>query len=342
MNMSTDLITSETVDFNEAVELASFWLEHAGSDFQPEFPRIKSKGGLLDFGDELPPAKSARGIVVAWHPATRLYLTKLDDAEEGASRRPDAWSNDGKVQVVPHETLQKIAEINVQRVADGLAPLPNPDVNLEACPYSKWADEFASGRTPLGSTKGKDSNEYRELFIVLTDADTIVPFQLTIPATSVKAWNGKGGYVNKLMTFGTHWSQTETVINAAVEKSGGNEWTVFSFERGRKIEPTVKAQSYEYAKGVEAYVKQDPFAIARAAELAAPVEQAQLPAPVAPVEPVATVDLEALAEPVVAEAPVEPAAEPEAPAADPGVEAVAEAFNAEPVAVGVGADGIDF
>jgi hypothetical protein len=233
------------------------------------------------------------------------------------------------VQIIPAETFEKIDEKNAERQAAGRPLLPYPSRDLASCPYNRFAGDFPTGTTPLGSTSGKDNNEYRELFIVLAGAESVVPYQLSIPATSLKAWDGRGGYANGLITKGIRLSTVETVITAASTKVGANEFTTFTFSRGGKLAPDVKDKARAYAVGVQDFVKRDPFAVARAAtnELAAPEQPALEAAPVQ--EPVQEAVQEAVH--VAAEEPVvetEPA-----PVEAPAVQ--------EPVAVG-SADDIEF
>src|SRR5690349_1635917 len=129
---STELVTADSYDFDSAEELAQVWLEESDGDFTPEFPRVKAKGGIFNFGDDIQPSREARGVIVAWHKSSRLYLEDFDDADD-AGRRPDAWSTDGKVQVVPPETYEKIERLNAERSSKGLPLLPPPNRNLAEC-----------------------------------------------------------------------------------------------------------------------------------------------------------------------------------------------------------------
>lgn len=343
--MTTELATRADYDFDEAQGLAQIWAEESDGDFTPEFPRLRAANGIFDFGEDLAPAREARGVVVAWHKSTRLYLSEKDGDE---NTRPDAWSNDGKVQVVPAETIQKIDGINVLRAQANHAPLPYPHPDLTQCPYNKFAGDFPGKVTPLGATSGKDNNEYREIFIVLHGAESVVPYQISIPATSLKAWDGRGGYATGLITKGIRLAAVETVISATVEKGSGNEWTTYSFSRSRKLDDDTKNKALGYSHGVKEFVKQDKFAAARTteatlavgtvAQLAAPVAVAQAvaaaAAPVAAAQPapVAIAQPQSVAPaPIATPVPVAPVPVVEAPA--PVAVPVAPAAVAAPVPV---------
>lgn len=338
-----ELATSADYNIDGFEGLAQVWAEESQGDFVPQFPRIKAKGGILDLGEEFAPMKSIPVVVIGWHKSSRLYFEKPEDGTE--NRRPDAWSADGKTQIVPQETIDKVTAWNAyrQQHSQPLLPYPNPD--LANCPYNKFARDLPGGVSPLGKTSGKDNNEYRELYVLLPGAESPVPYQLSVPATSLRAWDN---FANGLITKGIRIASVEVIIDAATEQAGANEWTVFSFRRGRKLDDELKAKTLAFADGVKQFIRNDPFAVARgnaaAALVAGPaqpvleapaVPQAALPAaPVAPVaQPVpptpANLDaafaqaqtsapapvVEAAPAPAPAEAPVAPAAPaPAAPA----------------------------
>jgi hypothetical protein len=331
--MSNELVTSETYDFESAADLAQVWLEESDGDFTPEFPRIKVPSGgatTWEIDDDVAPTRELAGVVVAWHKSSRLYLESFESSDE-SSRRPDAWSTDGKVQIVPSETYEKVDRLNAKNGTN----LPYPATDLSVCPYNKFIGDAGAAVLP-GQSSGKANNEYRELFIVLRDAESVVPYQVSIPASSIKAWDGRGGYANGLITKGIRLATVETVLTLSKEKGPGSvEYSRVEFRRGNKLAPELKAAALAYSEGVKDFVKRDPFAVARAgAAIEAPAPQAALPA--------AT-----FGENVTPQA----APAPETPAQEPAQEvaAIAEAFDAAPevateqVAVAAGsADDIDF
>lgn len=287
-----ELATAADYDFAGFENLVDVWRSESDGDFTPEFPRIKAKGGIFDLGEEFAPVRAFAGIVVAWHKSSRLYLDAYGEGDD-ANKRPDAWSTDGKTQIVPQETLEKVARINQERANAGRQDfLPVPHTDLATCPYNKFVGD--PGVAVLdGQTSGKANNEYREVYIVLPGAESVVPYQLSIPATSLKAWDGRGGYANGLITKGVKLASLETIFEATVEKSGSVEWTVFSFRRGRKLDPSIRDLSISFGEGIRDFVKHDPFAVSRGAvvnnlvagppvaQIAAPVPaQGALPAPV--------------------------------------------------------------
>lgn len=294
-----ELATAADYDFAGFENLVDVWRSESDGDFTPEFPRVKAKGGIFDLGEEFAPVRAFAGIVVAWHKSSRLYLDAYGEGDD-ANKRPDAWSTDGKTQIVPQETLEKVARINQERAAAGRTDfLPVPHTDLATCPFNKFVGDPGVALLD-GQTSGKANNEYRELYIVLPGAESVVPYQLSVPATSLKAWDGRGGYANGLITKGVKLASLETIFEATVEKSGSVEWTVFSFRRGRKLDESIKHLSITFGEGIREFVKHDPFAAARGAvasnlvagppvaQLAAPVQpQAALPAaPAAPAQPV--------------------------------------------------------
>lgn len=254
--MTTELVTAETYDFASATDLAAIWAEEGVT---PEFPRIKTPAGgstTFEVDEDVDPTRELRGVIVHWHAASRLYLESFEDSDD-SSRRPDAWSLDGVVQVVPSETHAKIEALNVQRAADGKPLLPTPLADLAQCPYNKFAGDFASQTTPLGKTRGKDNNETRELYIVLADAETIVPYHLSIPPSSLKNWNGKGGYLPALVTKGGRLAKVETIITLEKVKGAGSiEYGVYNFAKAtdRKLAPDVAAASAEFAAGIKTFL----------------------------------------------------------------------------------------
>lgn len=326
--MSTELVTAETYDFASATELAQVWLEESDGDFTPEFPRIKvpSGGGTTwEVDDDVAPTRELAGVVVAWHKSSRLYLESFESSDE-ASRRPDAWSTDGKVQIIPSETFEKIDRINAERGTK----LPYPHTDLSTCPYNKFVGDAGAAILP-GQTSGKANNEYRELFIVLRDAESVVPYQVSIPASSIKAWDGRGGYANGLITKGIRLATVETVLTLTKEKGPGSvEYSRVEFRRGNKLAPELKTAALEYSEGVKDFVKRDPFAVARAGApaLEAPASPAALPA----------ASHEGSDAPQAVQAPEPTEA---APVVEAAVEAISEAFDATTVAAGT-ADDIDF
>lgn len=273
--MSTDLVTRETYDFDSATELAQVWAEESQGDFTPEFPRIKTPAGgatTFEIDDDIAPTRELAGIVVAWHKSSRLYLESFDNSDEG-SRKPDAWSTDGKTQIIPQETYAKIDRINAER---GLA-LPYPTTDLTTCPYNKFVGDAGAAILP-GQTSGKANNEYREIFMVLRDAESVVPYQLSIPASSIKAWDGRGGYANGLITKGVRLAHVETLVTLRAEAGPGNvKYSAYEFKRGAKLDDALKAKALEYAQGVKDFVTRDPFAIRAAAPQLEAAEQPALP-----------------------------------------------------------------
>lgn len=242
--MSTDLTTTTNkYDLASVAETAASWREELGDDFVPEFPRIKVPGGGATVweDDEGNPHKTLIGVIVGFHKSTRLYLEKLEGSE---AARPDAWSVDGKTQVVPQETIEK-----AQRLG-----LPIPLTNLALCPYYQWDSTILVG----GSGKGKATREYREVYLLLENHG-VVPFHLSVPATSIRDFDK---YAQSVVMRKGSLSAVETVFGLERQDGGGSvQYSTVTFARGDELSPSDAAAAKQYARQVRALVTQDPFVV---------------------------------------------------------------------------------
>jgi hypothetical protein len=111
--MSTELVVQGTYDLEIAQNAVDLVKEELGEDAKIPYTRVKvPSGGSTAWEDpasidpENPdPIKELRGVIVGHRKVSRLYFTSFDERGEGDSGRPDAWTNDGKIQVVPEETV---------------------------------------------------------------------------------------------------------------------------------------------------------------------------------------------------------------------------------------------
>lgn len=329
--MTTEIATKQEYNLDAAGQLAQVWREEGGPDFQPEFPRIKvpSGGGTTWEDPDDPtfqPTRDLRGIIVGHHTSTQLYLERYEDADEGG-RRPDAWSNDGIVQVIPPETYDKIQRLN----AENGWSLPFPSKNLADCPYNKFPSDGGIV-LPGQSANSKANSEYRELYMVLHGSPAPIPYQVRIPSASISAWDGRGkGYKTRMLTRGIRLASLETVLTLAQEKGPGNViYSKVAFAPGRLLADDLRLQATEFAEGIKEIVTNDPFAVSRGAVPVAieATPMAQLPAPaVAPVYADVQAAIPAAPAPQaapVAPAPVQAAPPVAAPPAAPVPAAAAE------------------
>lgn len=319
--MSTDLVPVGTYDLSEVEETASIWREELGDDFVPEFPRIKVPAGggtTWEIDEDTPPTRELNAVVVAHHKSSRLYLDPFEDSGDG-NRRPDAWSLDGKVQVVPEETRAKIDAKN----AAG-ANLPYPLTDLSQCPYNKFPSD--GGVQLPGAGAGKSNREYRELYILVNGSDSAVPYQLSVPATSIKTWDR---YAAALVMKGHRIAGVETVITLVKERSaGGFDHSKVEFRRGAKLDPSDAPKLLEFSRGIKDIVKRDPHTAPVAADAGDDAFEAAVVAPAPAPLPPAPAQAAPLPEPATQEAPAvhEPVADPAVP--DPAPEPVAVAAAA--------------
>jgi hypothetical protein len=293
-----------------ASALAEVWREEGGPDFQPDFPRIKvPAGGGTTWEDRddptFQPTRELRGVIVGHRPSTQLYLEKFEDSDEGG-RRPDAWSNDGVVQVVPQETYEKIAALNA---ANGWS-LPFPSRNLAECPYNKFPKD-GGVVIPGRNTDTPVNSSYRELFMVLHGSPAPIPYLVRLSAASIPAWEGRGkGYKGRLLTRGIRLASVETILTLTPEQGPGNViYSKVEFHPGRPLEPALLAQTTEFAAGLKPVISSDPFAISRG--VAQPAELAAPAAPLAALPVGQPVPVAAVGAPVPVAAPVAaPVAQP--------------------------------
>lgn len=250
--MSTELVVAEKFELTDASGFAEIWRDEMGDEVPP-IARIKapSGGGTAwevpgDDPENPDSVKELTGIVVAHHPSSKLFLDSYDDRQAGDSGRPDAWSNDGKVQVVPAETIAKCKERG----------LPIPSTDARNCPYGQWESASLLGKAGTGKAR----NEYHELYIYLGDG-AVFPTQVSIPAGSLKNWKTFSG----LSVVGRGLRFTQVVVGLSLKKTknaANKEFSEVTFRVIERLDPALAAQFFEYSRGVKSLVQKDPFAAA--------------------------------------------------------------------------------
>jgi len=248
--MSTDVVPSENFLPTAAAGFADAWREEMGDEL-PEFPRVKIPAGggsawEIPSGDPDNPdiAKELVGVIVAHHATSRLYLESFEDRTSDSTGRPDAWSIDGKVQVVPAETLEKVKELG----------LPAPLTDLAACPYN----QFGSAHLLGGSGNGKASRNYHEVYLYLGNG-AVFPVQVSIPATSIKAF--KTYLSQSVLGRGLVPSQVLTKLSLKkVQSGGGIDYSTVVFANVGPLDEAVAAEIKKFSGDIKAIVSRDPFA----------------------------------------------------------------------------------
>lgn len=339
----TEFATAADYNIDGLDQLAQVWAEAAQGDpnFRPILPVLKvPAGGSTTWEDKddpsFQPRRELEVVILHSQVTTQLYLTDYEEQDETQGNRPDAWSDDGIVQVVPQETYAKIDALNAQ---NGWA-LPYPTTDLRTCPFNKFVGDPGAAVKP-GQTGGKWNAEYHELYVVVRGSQEPVPYKVRVSPASIKQWAGSRGYKNRLLSRGVRLHTIETVLTLQPVKSGNVSYSEIIFNSGRRLDPALMQKMGELAEGIRSVSQGGMFSIgaaplaqqivaaapvARVADPAAPVQAAPAPVQAAPVPAAAAALDEAYAN-AVAEEPV-----PAAPAADPGVAAVTEAFGAVPAA----------
>lgn len=313
--MGTEVELASHYQLEAAGNFADLWAEELGSDFDPSLViqriKIPSAGGIAwevpNGSDEPDVVKDLQGVIVAHHQSSRLYFDSFEDRNPDDSGRPDAWSVDGKVQVVPEETVLK---------AKGRG-WPVPSTDLTRCPYNQFGSLNSIAGRPGNS---KLNRNYVELFLFL-GGDTMFPYQVSIPATSLKAWRQYAAQA--VLAKGKRLTDVVTSLKLVKEQSQGDiTYSSVVFSVADVLPGPTALQLREYSQGIKQLVTRDPFAKLRTDNER---DEGYFEPANAAVEAATEVDNGAVVE----------------PAGDAGVEAVAQAFDATPVGA-TAADGIDF
>lgn len=264
--MSKELIKADAgrYDVQVARDAAQLWQEELGPEFTPTFPRLKvPAGGGTSWDDPFSPdpespdqAKDFTGIIVGKRKVSRLYLTNFDDRDAEDSGRPDAWSIDGKTQIVPQATVDKIKTLNADREANGIAPLPVPSRQIANCPYSQFGSAGLLGK----AGKGKATNDYLELYLYADGKP--LPVLLAVPAGSIA---NATKHLQAIVQLGKPLSAVETVVALKKAKSGqGITFSEVTFAIGAPLEPSLAQSLKGYELELKPILEADPFAQAQA------------------------------------------------------------------------------
>lgn len=246
---------------------ASTMREEFGEDFVPKFNRVQVPGaGSTTWEDAQGNAsKELTGVIVAVRKFTRLYLEKGDGSED--SKRADAYSYDGKTQIISPGAQEKAKRL-------GLPPILE---DLSRCPYYKWFGDEGAAHLP-DQKGGKATREYREVYLVTTGS--AFPQVLQVPTTSLKAADE---HLNQLaQTDRMSLSGYESILTLEKHDGGSFKWSTVNFKIGERLGDADFLAARELGKNVRAFIQRDSYAT----ETHAPQEtavQAEVVTPV-PVE----------------------------------------------------------
>lgn len=248
---STDLVIADQFALEEAEDFAATWAEEMGEEAELPFPRIKvpSSGSTVweipgDDPDNPDTAKDLVGVIVAQRSIGKLFLDDYDSREEGDSGFPDAYSPDGKVQIIAPGTLEKCEERG----------LPAPHTSTATCPY--W--QFGSAALLGGRGAGKAVNQYQEVYLHL-GGENVLPHRILVPAGSLKNWRAFAGPTVIIR----HKRFTNVVVGLSLKKErnpAGKDYSVVQFRVVERLPDTLQAKFYEFGRGIKAVVDQDGFA----------------------------------------------------------------------------------
>lgn len=235
--MSTDLVTTSGVALEGYFPGADTGIDAEEMfGLTPDMNRITiPAGGALSFevpGDdpERPESLPAlEGIVVHHHAAGVLWLTSMDDRNDGDSQ-PHAFSDDGVTQIVSPEAIELCK-------AKGW---PIPSTDFASCPYNQWGS--ATIVDPSANPKGKATKNLRRLYLLR--AGQVAPDLLTLPPTSLKPWSNYvvrvGGSANVL-----------TKITLKRQERGSIKWSIAQFQNLGVLPEELRAQAREVADQIK-------------------------------------------------------------------------------------------
>lgn len=167
--------------------------------------RIKpaTTGLLMDAANpDDEPVQEVKGVIVFGAKYKAFYMEKYDP-DSAEKKPPDCFSHDGK------------------------APSPDSENKQAAACKGCANNEFESA--DVG--KGKACRDMRRLFLLLSvkeGEEAIMPIQLNVTPTSLKAWDE---YMGKLLMFGISVDKVQTIIKAK-QKSRDDKYCVLSFSKG--------------------------------------------------------------------------------------------------------------
>lgn len=247
--MSNELVKYdfEVGEVGEFAQLVEDELD--GVEIRLDRVKIPAGGGTAweiptDDPDNPDVAKEIVGVIVDHHKASRLFFDRFEDRTEGESRRPDAWSVDGKTQIVPEETIRKAQERGI----------PVPHTDLATCPYNK----FGSAAELLGqSGKGKANREFREVYVLREGSP--LPIQISIPSTSMKNFdNWLSNVVTKQQRRAS--GVIAKLVLKKTESAGGITYSQVHLTTVDKLDPEKAAAIRNYGEGLKSITRRDPFA----------------------------------------------------------------------------------
>lgn len=243
--MSNDIVVSREFGIINPDKAAAIFAGLGG--MTNDFDRIKTPaaGGLtweIPSEDDNNPdyQKELVGVIVHHHLSSRLYL---DDQDTSGSGRPDAWSNDGVVQHVPLETVQKCKDRG----------LPVPLEHLADCPYNEWGSARLLGK----AGNGKATRGYREIYIL--PENSLLPYQLSITSTSDKNFTS---WLLKRVA-GNARELTDVVAKITLRRAESKNGIAYSqpvFQTDFVLDAETAAALKQYSVGLQAIAGVDRYA----------------------------------------------------------------------------------
>lgn len=197
----------------------------------PEFTRVKfPSGGGLAFevpgdGDDPDVVRELTGVVLDSYAVNAYWAQKF----EGENNPPDCSSMDGKVGVAPEGSR---------------VPWAGGCQECATCPMNQW------GSAPDGA--GKACKNMRRVYL-LREGE-IFPILITIPPTSVKAWNTY--VVNLTSKLKTLQSVVTKIRLKKTTNKGGIEYSEGVFSKAKDLTKEEAATMKQYANGLKAVMRQ--------------------------------------------------------------------------------------
>ena len=187
----------------------------------PKYPQVKipSGGGLaFEVPGEDPSspdvAKQLEGVVV-WHHSVNAYW----ESKDTTNTPPTCSSIDGQF-----------------GLHDGIT------IPCKECPMN----QFGSGE----GGKGKACKNMKRLYILTPDS--LFPFALTLPPTSIRAWTD---YVSSLLQRGHKACDVVTRVSLAKkENAAGQPYSVAVFSNAGGLDEAVREKARSYRETIRAFV----------------------------------------------------------------------------------------
>lgn len=235
--MGTDVVTQSEHAFELAIaggeggDLQDAWNDEM-SGFDLSFDRVKvPAGGGLSW--EIPGDDPNRpvtvpelvGVIVDHHPISSLWLNPFT----GDNNPPDAYSLDGKVQVLTDAAREAGAS-----------------EDLASCPFNQWGSVSLIG----GQGNGKATKNMHRIYLL--GSGEALPRQVTLPPTSVKAF---GDFIGKRIIARGKRS-TDVVVSIGLVRDvskSGITYSKATFQIVSELDEAQVAALRQYAAGIRTH-----------------------------------------------------------------------------------------